>query len=74
MTSLEYPPAITKQECQQLESLACGAIVHQLGGARLKAARSVKAWRKFGDRERAAWALRHFHFITDLRALKPGQS
>ncbi len=65
---------MTKNHCQFVESIACGAIVHNSKSARLQCARSVKAWRKFGDRERAAWALRHFHYITDLRALKPGQS
>ena len=52
--------------CKALESEACGALVRNGGGAwaRKLLADALRAWRRFGDHERAKWLVRHAYFVA----------
>ena len=52
--------------CKALESEACGALVRNGGGARARKllADALRAWRRFGDHERAKWLVRHASFVV----------
>ena len=57
---------LPRDMCKALESEACAALVGLGGGARTRKllADALRAWRRFGDPERARWLARHAYFIT----------
>ena len=57
---------LPRDTCKALESEACGALVRHGGGARARKllADALRAWRRFGDRERARWLIRHAYFVA----------
>jgi len=56
----------SRDMCKALESEACGALVRNGGGAwaRKLLADALRAWRRFGDPERAKWLVRHASFVV----------
>jgi hypothetical protein len=57
---------LPRDMCKALESEACGALVRHGGGPRARKllADALRAWRRFGDRERARWLIRHAYFVA----------